>query len=106
MPDSDLIRVLGYTGLRGSSGLYLVSLGAEVYLIGSGENGLSLISTITDKETLDTIKLHSSETAIGTKMTFSDIIVKMLKPKAKAAGETGNPIDFLKKQKERLQSLK
>ncbi len=106
MPESDLIRVLGYTQLRGNSGLYLVELGSNVYLVGASENGMSLISTVTDKETIDTVRLRAAEAGLSPKLSFSDFISRMLKPKEKAENQDLSPIDFLKNQKERLKNLK
>jgi flagellar protein FliO/FliZ len=106
LPESDLIKVLGFTALRGSSGLYLVELGSNIYLVGLGENGLSLISTITDKETIDTVRLRAGEAGLSPKLSFSDFISNMFKPKEKGEGESLSPVDFLKQQKERIKNLK
>jgi flagellar biogenesis protein FliO len=107
LPESDLVKVLGFTALRGNTGLYLVELGTNIYLVGASENGMSLISTVTDKETIDIVRLHAAESGLNPKMNFSDFFAKLLKPKEKedAAG-SANPIDFLKRQKERIKSLK
>jgi flagellar protein FliO/FliZ len=106
MPESELIRVLGFVSLQRTQGLYLVELGNNIYLIGSGENGLSLISQVTDKETIDIVRLHASETVSGQKLNFSDLLMKMFKPKDKKQDDIVDPIDFLKKQQERIKNMK
>jgi flagellar biogenesis protein FliO len=106
LPENDILRVITTTRLQGNDILYLVQVGYHYFLIGSGGNGLSLISQITDKETIDTIMLHATEEPGLEKQGFADILLKIFKPGQKQNGLVSNPINFMKKQQERLSKLK
>lgn len=106
MPDNNLIKLIASTRLQGSDILYLIQVGLHYFLVGSGGNGLSLVSQITDKETIDTIMLTSREETGPVKQSFSDILLKIFNPGKKQNGLISNPINFMKKQQERLGKLK
>lgn len=106
MPESDLIKVITSTRLQGSDILYLIRIGYHYFLVGSGGSGLSLVAQITDKETIDTIMLNTQEEAAPGKQSFSDILLKIFSPGKKQNGLLSNPINFMKKQQERLAKLK
>ena len=59
--ENELIRVLGSRSLPGNRSLHLVEVGTSVYLIGSSDGGVELISEITDKESLDSVRLKAAE---------------------------------------------
>jgi flagellar protein FliO/FliZ len=106
MPETELIKIIAALTLQGNDILYLVQIGNLFYLVGSGGNGLTLISEIKDKETLDTIRLRAAETGPVIKQSFSDILLKLFNPGKKGGSAIINPIDFMKKQQERLSKLK
>jgi flagellar protein FliO/FliZ len=106
------IRVLETRPLTGSRHLHLVEVGGEVFLVGSAENGVHLVSGIHDKETLDSIRLAASR-ARPRAASFAGAL-KGFFGKARetppASGE--NPaesgegsLEFMRKQKERLKKL-
>ena len=51
LPDNEIIRLLGTRNLAGNRSLHLVELGKSVYLLGSAEGGITLISEVNDQET-------------------------------------------------------
>jgi flagellar biogenesis protein FliO len=106
MPENNLIKTIASTRLQGNDILYLVQVGFQFYLVGSGGNGLSLVAQITDKETIDTIMLNSTGESVPVKQSFSDILLKIFNPGKKQNGLISNPINFMKKQQERLNKLK
>ncbi len=105
----DPIKVLHTHVLSGSKTLYLVELGTQVLLLGSGDGGVSLIMPITDPETLDAIRLASSRQSAA-KAVFSSLLANMLGKKPPESASVNAPVeessDFLKKQRERLKNLR
>ena len=69
--ENDLIRVLGSKNLAGNRALHLVEVGSSVFLVGASEGGVELISQITDKESLDSVRLKATEEAPGEGATSS-----------------------------------
>ena len=106
---NDPIKVLHTHVLSGSKTLYLVELGTQVLLLGSGDGGVSLIRPITDPETLDAIRLASSRQSAA-KAVFSSLLANMLGKKPPESASVNAPVeessDFLKKQRERLKNLR
>ena len=110
------IRVLETRPLAASRHLHLVEVGTQILLVGSAENGVGLVSQVSDKETLDEIRLASSQLrpAAG---SFAGILMRLLgkgrggRPSPgmesltdAAEGKEGS-LDFMVKQKERLKKL-
>lgn len=115
-PDS-LINVLSTQNLQGNRSLHLVEVGNEIFLIGSADGGVQLVSKIEENETLDAIHLYRSQMSAGTKSfqgALKGIFSKTsaAEPQPAAAGTTGERGDrisgsalFLQKQRERLKNL-
>jgi flagellar biogenesis protein FliO len=107
MPANDLVKVISQVSLQGNESLFLIQTGLHYFLVGSGGSSPSLIAEITDKETIDTIRLKaSSESTEPVKQNFSDILTKLFNPGKKRDDLTVNPFSFMKKQQERLNKLK
>ncbi len=102
--ENDLIRVLGSRGLSGSRALHLVEVGSSIYLVGSADGGVQLIAEITDKESIDSVRLKSAEAAPGGKRTFTQILAEIFRP-ARSTFSVGEGIGFLKGQRDRLKKL-
>jgi len=102
--ENDLIRVLGSRGLSGSRSLHLVEVGSSVYLVGSSDGGVELISEITDKETLDSLRLKAAEQSTAGRRTFAQALGEIFRPAARPFS-IGDGIGFLKGQRERLKKL-
>jgi flagellar protein FliO/FliZ len=99
------IKVLSTQNLESGRSLHLIEIGPQVFLIGSGESSVQLISEITDKETLDTIKLDQSVRNDDNK-TFTNTFLGFFK----RGNDEGNrpdsvQVNFLKKQRERLKKM-
>ena len=71
-PDS-LINVLSTQNLQGNRSLHLVEVGNEVFLVGSAEGGVQLVSRIEESETLDAIHMYRSQLSAGTQ-TFQNTL--------------------------------
>ncbi len=121
-PDS-LINVLSTQNLQGNRSLHLVEVGNEVFLVGSAEGGVQLVSRIEERETLDAIHLYRSQMSAGTK-TFQNALKGIFSKgsaaepqpaangSASTAGSTGNQggsiggsAVFLQQQRERLKNM-
>jgi flagellar protein FliO/FliZ len=112
---SGSIRILGSTTLGSSRYLHIVAVGRQVFLVGTGEGGVSLLSEITDHETIDSLMLEASNKPTGSgapeKRNFASIMIGLLNRESrKKAGTDGSgpgipmdrTLDFMKNQRERL----
>ena len=102
--ENGLIRVLGSRGLSGSRSLHLVEVGSSVYLVGSSDGGVELIAEITDKESLDSLRLKAAEQAPGGRRTFAQAFGEIFRPAGRPFS-IGEGLGFLKGQRERLKKL-
>jgi flagellar protein FliO/FliZ len=103
----ETIRVLSSLSAGGSRMLQLVGVGDQVFFIGVADNAVNLISEITDKETIDWIRMvHSKGQPVGTE-GFVEKLFSMLGKdnKAGAAQRTEGKVDFLEQQKKRLSRM-
>ena len=122
--DDSPIRVLASRNLGGAQELHAVMVGKKVLLLGGGEAGLQLISTIDDQETVDELVLfHSSGSAGGAgRRTFGAVAAQWLgnltvpgthagrsgrgkKADGQAAGHAAGG-GFLRSQQDRLRHLR
>ncbi len=105
-PENQLIRMLDHQALSGSRALHLVEVGNSIFLVGSAENGVSLLSEITDKEGLDTIRLELSQKPAPQRRNFSDMLLNLFKPADNKRISLVDSINFMKQQKDRLKKLR
>ena len=88
--DSSL-RLLGTTTLQGSRAVHLVEVGGRVFLVGSAEQSVNLISELQDQETIDQLLLEHGATAAGSspfgRRTFSDFVGDMFRGVIPAQGK-------------------
>jgi flagellar biogenesis protein FliO len=102
--ENNIIHVLGSRSLAGSRALHLVEVGKSVYLVGASDGGVELISEITDKESLDAVRLKAAEENPGGRRTFPQILAEIFRP-AKKPLSLGDGIGLFKGQRERLRKL-
>ena len=104
---SSLINIVGSKGLMKDSAVHLLEVGNQVFLVGSGNSSVNLISEITDQETIDNIRLNLSKDNIKKKGTFASIIAGQLgnNRKKKAEDQIRKTELFLKNQRDRLKDL-
>lgn len=72
--NSPMIRVLGSHGLPGNKALHLVEVGRQVFLIGVGDDSITLVSEISDQESLDELRLKASTTTTERSGNFADML--------------------------------
>jgi flagellar protein FliO/FliZ len=105
LPQNDLIRLLGTRNLTGNRALHLVEMGKQVFLVGSAEGSISLISEIRDQETLDSIALERSQFENRSTQGFAQFFQSILKSGKQRESSVGATIDFMKQQRQRLEKL-
>lgn len=94
---SPMIRVLGSQSLPGNRVLYLVEVGEQVFLVGSGGEALNLIAEITDRETIDRLMLGAGESGQNGRRSFAEMLGGMF-------GGDGS-LSFMRSQRDRLRKL-
>lgn len=104
--DDDFITLLASQPLNGNRSLHLVQVGGEIFLIGSADGAVSLVSRIEDKEFQDRIALHQSGAKAGFR-SFSGALRALLgeNRRVEETDTAGAESLFLGKQKERLRKL-
>ena len=102
-PESDLIRMVDSRILSGNRSLYLVMVGGNIYLVGSSENGVNLVSEIKDEETQNRIRMEVANEPQSRTQGFADILKSMFRPAKSVSMD--DSLRFMKRQKERLKEL-
>jgi flagellar protein FliO/FliZ len=101
-----LINLLASQPLNGNRSLHLVQVGTEVFLVGSADGAVSLVSRLEEKETLDRIALYESDRKSGASSfagTFRSILGDNSENGGEAEGYTSGL--FLRRQRDRLKKL-
>ena len=102
-PESDLIRMVDSRILSGNRSLYLVMVGGNIYLVGSSENGVNLVSEIKDEETQNRIRMEVANEPQSRTQGFADILKSMFRPAKSVSMD--DSLRFMKRQKERLKEM-
>lgn len=99
------IKLLSTQNLEAGRSLHLIEIGPQIFLIGSGDSSVQLISEITDKETIDTIKLDESVRNTDNK-TFTESFTGLFKKEHIQKNQTdSSSIGFIRKQRDRLRKM-
>ncbi len=104
--ENELIKILGSRVIAGTKSLHLVEVGGAIYLVGSANDSLTLISEITAKEAKDSIRLAASQAPGPARPRFVDALASMFKPGAQRQLEINESINFMRKQRDRLKKFK
>jgi flagellar protein FliO/FliZ len=111
-PENEMIRVLGSRSLAGNRALHLVEVGRSIYLVGSAENGVSLVAELKDQETVDALRVQAAEEGGRTRRSFAATLARVFSPPKGpgtpgAGGRTGlgGGSEFLRRSRERLRRL-
>ncbi|GAB6089849.1 flagellar biosynthetic protein FliO [Spirochaeta dissipatitropha] len=110
--ESSLIQIAASQSLSGNRSLHLVQVGQQVFLVSEAESGTQLISEITEKESLDEIRLRAPAEQKTAGKSFSEILGSMLGSGKRSASDAdaiidqeSPSLDFLQKRRERLKDL-
>ncbi len=105
---NNLINVLSTQNLQGNRSLHLVEVGNEVFLIGSSEGNVGLVSKIEDGETIDELRLYRSEMG-GSGKSFQETLRGLFNRESQASESPKTQVQsgasFLQKQRERLKKM-
>lgn len=106
----DLIRVVSQNNLAIGKYITIARIMSHYYVLSIAENHIGMISQITEKDEIDRLKVLESEMPVSQEITFSDYLKDITKPilgkKDPVTGEsTDGVLNFLKKQKDRLNKL-
>jgi flagellar protein FliO/FliZ len=105
LPDNETIRVVGTRSLTGSRALHLVEVGRSLFLIGVSDGAVSLISEIQDQESLDRVRLESSQATKRGRPGFAGLLAGLLRPGRHRDLDLGGTIEYMQQQQERLKKL-
>ncbi|TVQ23295.1 MAG: hypothetical protein EA382_10255 [Spirochaetaceae bacterium] len=94
------IRVLSTESLPGNRQVYLVKVGSQVFLLGGGGDSVTLLSEITDQESVDALILAAADAAPTTRKTFAEMVSGLVQ------GSQSGTLNVLRQQRERLQRLR
>ena len=103
--EEEQISVLATRHIKKDSSLHLVEVGNQVFLIGSGTNNVSLISEITDQETLDKLHLEFPGKRAPAGNSFRQLIRRNFSRQTFKGLSEGSP-EFLRQQRDRLRHLR
>jgi flagellar protein FliO/FliZ len=107
-PKSSLppVALLASTTLAPGRAVHVVKAGGRGFLLGSGESSVSLIAEIDDKEYLDGLELEAQK-APKAGRGFAALLESVLGGRGRAGHRGGgDQMDFLSRQRERLNRLK
>lgn len=104
---SDLMRVMAYLPLGPNRFLQVIEIGTQMIVIGNTDSNINFITEITDKETINSLKVAVSKQQIAGPVSFKEQVQNLLnsvKSNVMGSGvESG--VDFLKKQRDRLKKM-
>jgi len=102
--ENDLIRVLGSRSLSGNRALHLVEVGSSVFLVGASDGGVELISQITEKESLDAVRLKAAEEGPAGRRSFQQVLSEIFRPTEHPVS-LKDGVGFLRDQRDKLRKL-
>lgn len=98
--NSEQIRVLGTRTLPGNRSVYLVQVGVQVFMLGAGGDSVTMLSEITDKETVDSLILAGAEAPETERKSFSEMIAGLVQTRQPGS------LDLMRRHRERLQRMR
>lgn len=104
---SNIIKLISTVPVGTNRFVQLIEVGTHYYLIGSTESGISLISEITDNESINMIKIQQNKIKpMQPRVTFIQFLKDLIGHIPKKEGKTERAgSGFLKRQKDRLKNL-
>lgn len=103
--ETRLIRLLSSKTLTGSRALHLVEVGNQIFLVGTSENAVNLVSEISDKETVDGLKLQAANVDGAEKRNFGSLLGQAFGRSVGKSKQTADPMAFLKAQRQRIRNM-
>ena len=98
--ESDQISIVGTQNLPGNRAIYLVRVGAQVFMVGAGGDSVTMLGEITEKETVDAMILASAQSGETVRRSFGELISGIVR------GNQDGTLNLMRQQRERLQRLR
>ena len=108
LQDNELFSIISTQPINNNRTLHLVQVGNQFFLVGSADQSVSLISEISDQETIDEIRLKLSNQRSDQPKSFRNIFSGFMGQKSVRLDGSVNKnfnTNFLKKQKDRLKGM-
>ncbi len=108
--DNALIGVLSTKVLQPNRAIHLVDVGGQLYIVGTSENSVNLVSAIEDKEAIDEIRLRAAQSGSRPeRKSFFDLFAGSFRKGMNGgfgfSGSVNNSMGFIKQQRERLKKM-
>lgn len=87
--DTKMVRVVGSRTLPGNKHLHLVKVGEQVFLVGAADQSVSLVSEITDRESLDQVQLAASDQPEQPRQSFGEMLGDLFRQSRGLSGGRG-----------------
>lgn len=111
LQNNELFTIMASQSIGNNKALHLIEVGRQIFIIGTADNSVSLISEIQDKESIDEIRFkHADSGGALEQRNFKEILYRFFggagsgRPEEKN-NEMNQSIEFIKKQRERLKKL-
>ena len=102
-PSTGSMRLMDTLSLASNRSLHIVEIGQQLFVVGVGEHGVSLVAEIEEQETIDEIRLKSSVEREHVGPNFAELIGGLFQ-KRESSGRS-DPFQFLRQSRERLKRL-
>lgn len=99
------IKVLSSRSAGGNRMLQIVEVGNQVFFIGVGDGSINLISEISDKETVDWLRMEYTKGPESGSTGFLEKLFNMLGRSGEGKPDRQTKMDFLKEQRSRLKKM-
>lgn len=108
--ENALIGVLSTKVLQPNRALHLIDVGGQLYLVGTSENSVNLVSSIENKEAIDQIRLRASQTKpVQDRRSFLEVFAGSFRKGASGSfglgGSLMDSMGFIKQQRDRLKKM-
>ncbi|MCL2704684.1 MAG: flagellar biosynthetic protein FliO [Spirochaetaceae bacterium] len=107
--EDDLINIISSKSIATGKTMHIVEVGNQIMVIGAADNAISTLFEITDKDTIDNIRLHKEKAKKPSEGNFQQYLYNMIfkgkgEKKSKSFNETF-AFDYLKKQRGRIKKM-
>ena len=104
--EDDLINIISSKSITAGKTMHIVEVGNHIMVIGAADNSVTTLFEITDKETIDTIRLRKTETKKPIEGTFQQYLYNIFfrgkGDKKSKSFKDGFGVDYFKNQRDRI----
>ncbi|MCL2791622.1 MAG: flagellar biosynthetic protein FliO [Spirochaetaceae bacterium] len=104
--EDNLINIISSRSLATGKTMHIVEVGNHIMVIGAADNSISTLFEVTDKETIDNIRLQKAEIKKPAENSFQQYLYNMFfRGKGNKSFKEGSGFDFFKKQRDRIEKM-